>query len=62
MRIFTRQPTQSLLIGDCVSITVLAIRGVQVRLGVEAPRDINIQRGEIVGKTDRRRLPSETGK
>jgi len=62
MRIFTRQPTQSLLIGDRVSITVVAIRGVQVRLGVEAPRDINIQRGEIVGQTDRSRLRSETGK
>jgi carbon storage regulator len=62
MRIFTRQPTQSLLIGEGVSITVLAIRGLQVRLGVEAPRDINIQRGEIVGRTDSRRPQSETGK
>lgn len=61
MRIFTREPTQSLLIGDCISITVVAIRGMQVRLGVEAPRDVNIQRGEIVDKTDRRRLRSETG-
>ena len=62
MRIFTRQPTQSLLIGDSVSITVIAIRGLQVRLGVEAPRDINVQRGEIAGKADQRRLPRDTGK
>ena len=62
MRIFTRQPTQSLLIGDSVCITVVAIRGLQVRLGVQAPRDMNIQRGEIVGKPDPRGLRSETGK
>lgn len=50
MRIFTRQPTQSVLIGDSISITVVAIRGLQVRLGIAAPRDIQVQRGELAGK------------
>jgi carbon storage regulator len=53
MRIFTRQPSQSLLIGDCISVTVVEISGAQVRLGFKAPSDTRIQRLEVIGKTDR---------
>jgi carbon storage regulator len=60
MRIFTRQPSQSLLIGDCISVTVVEIRGAQVRIGFKAPSDIRIQRQEVIGKTDRARLQGET--
>jgi len=49
MRIFSRRPRQSVTIGTNVTVTVLEIRGSQVRIGVTAPRDIAIQRGEIVG-------------
>ncbi len=55
MRIFTRRPSESVSIGDCISITVVEIRGAQVRIGVKAPPDVNIQRGELVSK----REPSE---
>jgi carbon storage regulator len=60
MRIFTRQPSQSLLIGDCISVTVVEIRGAQVRIGFKAPSDIRIQRQELIGKTDRTPLRGET--
>ena len=60
MRIFTRQPSQSLLIGDCISVTVVEIRGAQVRIGFKAPNDIRIQRQEVIGKTDRTPLLGET--
>lgn len=50
MRIFTRRPSESILIGDCISITVVEIRGAQVRIGVKAPPDVNIQRGEIASQ------------
>jgi carbon storage regulator len=50
MRIFTRQAAQSIVIGDCISVTVVAIRGAQVRIGVTAPRALDIQREEIRGK------------
>ena len=60
MRIFTRQPSQSLLIGDCISVTVVEIRGAQVRIGFKAPGDIRIQRQEVIGKTDRAPLRGET--
>jgi carbon storage regulator len=47
MRIFTRTLNESINIGGSVSITVVAIRGTQVRLGVNAGRDVHIVRGEI---------------
>ncbi len=49
MRIFERRPRQSVTIGTQVTVTVVEIRGSQVRIGVNAPRDIPIQREEIVG-------------
>lgn len=53
MRIFTRQPSQSLLIGDCISVTVLKIRGAEVRIGFKAPSDVRIQRQEVIRKAVR---------
>ncbi len=53
MRIFTREPSQSLLIGDCITVTVVEIRGAQVRIGFKAPSDTRIQRQEVIGKADR---------
>jgi carbon storage regulator len=60
MRIFTRQPSQSLLIGASISVTVVEIRGAQVRIGFKAPSDTRIQRQEVIGKTDRAPLPGKT--
>jgi len=47
MLILTRRVNEALKIGDEVSITVLEIKGNQVRLGVNAPRDISVHREEI---------------
>ena len=60
MRIFTRQPSQSLLIGDRISVTVVEIRGAQVRIGFTAPSDTRIQRQEVIDKTDRAPRQGET--
>jgi carbon storage regulator len=49
MRIFTRRLRQSVTIGTAITVTVLEIRGRQVRIGISAPRDIDIQREEIGG-------------
>jgi carbon storage regulator len=46
--IVTRRPRQTVKIGEDVSITVLEIRGAQVRIGVNAPRTTVILRQEIV--------------
>ena len=47
MLVLTRKSGESIVIGDEIVITVLEIRGGQVRLGVEAPRDVVIHRSEI---------------
>lgn len=47
MLILTRKIGESLLIGDEVEITVLSVRGSQVKLGVNAPKDIAVHREEI---------------
>ena len=47
MLVLTRKPNQSIMIGDDVEITVLAIIGEKVRIGIDAPRDIPVFRKEI---------------
>ena len=50
MLILTRKTGASLLVGDDVEITVLSVRGSQVKLGVNAPKDIAVHRQEIYQK------------
>jgi carbon storage regulator len=47
MLVLTRRTDESLTIGDSITITVLAIEGDKVKLGIKAPRDITILRSEI---------------
>ena len=47
MLILTRRVGETLMIGDNVSVTVLRVKGNQVRLGVNAPADVSIHREEI---------------
>ena len=47
MLILTRRVSESLMIGDDVTITVLGVKGNQVRLGVNAPKNVAVHREEI---------------
>ncbi len=47
MLILTRRVGESLMIGDEVNVTVLGIRGNQVRIGVNAPKEVAVHREEI---------------
>lgn len=47
MLILTRRVGEALMIGDEVTVTVLGIKGSQVRLGVHAPRTVSVHREEI---------------
>ena len=47
MLILTRREGESLMIGDEVTVTVLGVKGSQVRIGVRAPKRVSVHREEI---------------
>ncbi|MBJ7556248.1 carbon storage regulator CsrA [Marinomonas spartinae] len=47
MLILTRRVGEALMVGDEVSVTVLGVKGNQVRIGINAPKDVSVHREEI---------------
>ncbi len=47
MLILTRRVGETIIIGDDVVVTVLGIRGSQVRIGVKAPKEVTVHREEV---------------
>ncbi len=47
MLVLTRKSNQSIMIGDDIEVSVLAIMGEKVRIGIQAPRDIPVFRKEV---------------
>ena len=47
MLILTRRLGEKLIIGDDVTVTILGVKGCQVRVGIEAPNDVRVNREEI---------------
>lgn len=47
MLVLTRRSQQSIMIGDDIVITILEVRGDQVRIGVAAPREVVVHREEV---------------
>ena len=52
MLILTRRVSESLMIGDDVTITVLGVKGNQVRVGVKAPKEVAVHREEILNRIE----------
>ena len=69
MLVLTRKLMEKLFIGDDICVTVVRLEGGQVRLGIEAPREVAVVRAELVPERDRmaqrprslRRSPADAG-
>lgn len=55
MLILTRRVGESLMIGDEINVTILGVKGNQVRIGVNAPRDVAVHREEIYQRIQQER-------
>ena len=52
MLVITRKPGERICLGDDVTVTVLEVRGDQVRLGIDAPRDVKVFREEVLHRDE----------
>ena len=59
MLILTRKVNETLMVGDDVSVTVLGIKGGQIRIGINAPRDVSVHRQEVYEKILQERNAAE---
>jgi carbon storage regulator len=59
MLILTRRAGEALRIGDDIEVTVMAVNGTQVRIGIKAPREVAVDREEIAERKRRDRENSE---
>lgn len=60
MLILTRRVGEALMIGENISISVLGVKGNQVRIGIDAPKDVAVHREEIYQKIQRENTGSDS--
>lgn len=60
MLILTRRVGESLMIGDEIVVTILGVKGNQIRVGISAPKDVSVHREEIYQRIQQEKQPSDT--
>ena len=60
MLVLSRKQDEKIIIGDSITLMVVAIQGDKVRLGIEAPKDVSIHREEVYQAIQRERHDHET--
>jgi carbon storage regulator len=60
MLILTRLPGEAIVIGDNITITVLAVNGKQVRMGIAAPRSVAVHRDEVLRRIQQQQERGDT--
>lgn len=48
MLVLSRRPGESIMVGNDITITVIEVRGDQIRIGIDAPREVQVHREEVV--------------
>ena len=61
MLILTRKANETLIVGDNVTVTILGVKGNQVRIGVNAPKEISVHREEVYNRIKAEKQQQRTG-
>ena len=59
MLVLTRRVNERIVIGDDITVTVLEVHGDQVRIGIDAPRDVKVFREEVITRETREPRPTD---